>query len=365
MKRRPTLPVLVALLCLLGASRADAVVGGTPVTQRSHPAVIKLEGCTASLISPERILTAAHCISGMTPTRTVLRIGGHRYRVRRVARDPRYRYVQHHYTSTIPYAPPYDVAIAELDRPVTGVSPLPLHAEAVVPGTAAKVIGYGVNTVGGTFGTLRVASIVARSDATCLRTLARASKPQSKLYQPGLMLCAQDPDGRAPYRAACNGDSGSPLLVHAHGRTEIAGVDSWGVACGTRHNDPEVYMTIPSVLSFVTAASPAWAPEPVGAPTITGIPTVGSTLTCVSPVWAGTPPIAQRYDWITPQSGATGPTYVVRPQDAAGRITCRVEADIAGGGTFYFPSRSVAVGSQGARTTALPSSPRRSRSSGP
>jgi hypothetical protein len=104
-------------------------------------------------------------------------------------------------------------------------------------------------------------------------------------------------------------------------------------------------MTIPSVLSFVTATSPAWAPEPVGAPTITGTPAVGSTLTCVSPAWAGAPPIAQRYDWITPRSGAGGPTYVVRPQDARGRITCRVEADIAGGGTLYFPSRPVAIGS--------------------
>lgn len=135
-------------------------------------------------------------------------------------------------------------------------------------GQHAEVIGYGVNKKpDGQFGTLRAASIAMRSDTTCRRALARASRPQAKLYKPGLMTCGQDADNRAPYRSACNGDSGSPLIVKVNGQPEIAGVDSWSVACGTRHNDPTVYMTIPSVLAFITATNPMWAPEPVGAPT--------------------------------------------------------------------------------------------------
>jgi hypothetical protein len=322
---------------------AEAVIGGRTVAPAANPAIVRLMGCTASLIGPRRILTAAHCAGTMLPTVSHLTIAGRRYRVMRVAHDPRYHNVQHHYSSTIPYAPPYDVAIAELDRPVTGVTPLALYPGHVKPGRAGRAIGFGIDHLGGGFGTLHAASIVVRSDARCHKALARASVPQSRLYRPGAMICAQDPDGRAPYRSACNGDSGSPLLISEHGRSEVAGVDSWGVACGTRHNDPEVFMTIPSVLSFVTSAAPAWEPEPVGRPRITGTPAVGSTLTCAAPAWAGSPPPQVHVDWITARGGAGGATYVVRPQDAGGKVRCRIEASVAGGGTLYFPSASVAI----------------------
>jgi hypothetical protein len=340
---RALLTTLASISLLTVCAPAEAVIGGRAVEPAANPAIVRLSGCTASLIGPQRILTAAHCAGTMLPTVSRLTIAGRRYRVMRVARDPRYHYVQHRYSSTIPYAPPYDLAIAELDRPVAGVTPLPLYAGRVRPGRAGRAIGFGVDHLGGGFGTLRAAAVVVRSDTRCHYALAQASVPQSRLFRPGAMLCAQDPDGQAPYRSACNGDSGSPLLISQHGRSEIAGVDSWGVACGTRHNDPEVFMTIPSVLSFITSAAPAWEPEPIGKPAIAGTPTVGSTLTCVPPAWAGSPPAHLDVDWVTPRSGAGGATYVVRPQDAGGKITCRIEASINGGGTLYFPSAAVAV----------------------
>lgn len=157
------------------------------------------------------------------------------------------------------------------------------------------------------------------------------------------MLCVQDPDGRAPYRAACNGDSGSPLLVSVGGHSKIAGIDSWGVSCGTRRNDPTVYMTIPSVLAFATAATPAWQPEPAAPPTITGTETVGSTLTCTAPAWIGTPPASIRFYWVTPRGGAAGPSYVLKARDAGGQVYCRVAAPIDGGGTEYFNSAPLQV----------------------
>jgi secreted trypsin-like serine protease len=345
MTSRSTIAVLALALGLAVCASADAAIDGKRVTQAANPAIVRLDGCTASLISSQRILTAAHCAETMLPSVSRVTIAGRRYRVMSVARDPQYRYVQHNVLSTIPYAPPYDVAIAELDRPVTGVAPLPLDTTPPAPGQLARAIGYGVDVdhPEASFGTLREATIIVRSDARCRQALAHASLPQSRLYLRGEMLCGQDPGGHPPYRSACNGDSGSPLLVGEHGRTEIAGVDSWSVACGTRDNDPEVYMTIPSTLAFITAASPPWEPEPAGPPTITGTPTVGSTLTCVPPAWVGSPPAHVHFDWTTPRSGAGGATYVVRAQDAGGEISCRVEASIDGGGTLYFASAPVAA----------------------
>jgi hypothetical protein len=58
----------------------------------------------------------------------------------------------------------------------------------------------------------------------------------------------------------------------------------------------------------------------------------------------GTPPARVAFDWITPRSGAGGATYVVRPADVAGKVSCRVEAGIEGGGTVYFSSTAVTVG---------------------
>ena len=224
------------------------------------------------------------------------------------------------------------------------MQPLPLVTAPLRAGRAANITGYGIATVGAAgFGTLRRAGTRVRPDSACRNAIRHADPAQAKLYVPGAMLCVRDPDNRAPYRAACDGDSGPPLLVSEGGHLAVGGVDSWGVRCGTRHNDPTVYMTVSSVLDFIAAAAPPWEPEPAAAPTIAGTATPGATLACQPAAWVGAPPIAQRYDWETPNSGALGQTYVVKAKDAGGTIRCRVEADIAGGGTVYFTSAPVTV----------------------
>jgi Trypsin len=314
------------------------------VKPASEPAVVRLQSCSATLITSTRLLTAAHCARELVPHETHVRVGKSIYTVQRVGRDPRYDFRQRRYTDQTPYAPPYDVAIAEVDRPVRDVQPLPLVTAPLRAGRSATITGFGIATVGASgFGTLRRAGTQVRSDSACRNAVRRADAAQAKLYVSSAMLCVQDPDNRAPYRAACNGDSGSPLLVAQGGRPAVGGVDSWGVRCGTRHNDPTVYVAVPAVLDFITAAAPPWEPEPAAPPTIAGTATPGATLTCQPAAWVGAPPVAQRYDWETPNSGAQGQTYVLKAQDAGGTIRCRVEADIAGGGAVYFTSAPITV----------------------
>ena len=59
----PRLPLLTAALCLVAAAPAGAVVDGEPLDEAQVPWFANL-GCGGSLVAPDRVLTAAHCVGG-------------------------------------------------------------------------------------------------------------------------------------------------------------------------------------------------------------------------------------------------------------------------------------------------------------
>ncbi|MZF89346.1 trypsin-like serine protease [Streptomyces sp. SID5643] len=87
-------------------------------------------------------------------------------------------------------------------------------------GTQAKLYGWGRTTSTGQdlSPTLRTATLTLRSDSTC-------SGVYDTAFAPGRMVCAGTQSGTdTGTTAACNGDSGGPLIVGGR----IAGVVSWG-----------------------------------------------------------------------------------------------------------------------------------------
>ena len=46
----------------------------------------------------------------------------------------------------------------------------------------------------------------------------------------------------------------------------LVGVDSWGVACGARAGDPEVFARVAAERAFVTARHPGWTTDPIEEP---------------------------------------------------------------------------------------------------
>jgi secreted trypsin-like serine protease len=256
-----------AAAALAGPTPAGAIIAGTPEARSAYPAVVTLaQACTATLIAPDRLLTAGHCASHVVPGRTTVLLGSERLRVSRIARHPRFQYL----TPEIPAEPYRDVALVELAAPASGVAPLRVSARGVRPGAAVTLVGFGTGDADrpGNFGVLRSARLVVLGDDACRTGLDRAAAGQGNQYRATVMLCTGDPDGMAPYASGCNGDSGAPLLRRSpSGRQVVVGVDSWGVACGVRGGDPEVFSRVAAELAFIRAQDPGWTdrwiPEPL------------------------------------------------------------------------------------------------------
>ena len=339
---KPFLLLVLAAFVALPAAPAGAVIGGRAIPPSTLPQAVRLYACSAALIAPDRLLTAGHCVASARPGANTVRIAGARYTITRWARDLRYPQDERTEASSRPFDPPHDAAVLELDRPVTGVKPLRLASGPVRAGRRARLAGFGVavNRTGAPFGRLREATVVVRGDRDCRDALRRADRREGGEYRDPSMLCTQDPDGHAPYASGCIGDSGAPLLVRERGHWAVAGIDTWGVACGTDHGDPEVFTDLADVRALVTAAQPPWAPAPIGRPRIAGDPVVGSTLTCVPPAWLVTPDSAEIH-W-TGRGARSGPAYTPVSADAGEAVSCEIKAANAGG-TLYFRSSAVTV----------------------
>lgn len=113
---------------------------------------------------------------------------------------------------------------------------------------------------------LRRAELIVRSAGVCRETLERALEGQGPQFHAAEMLCTQDPDGHAPYASGCNGDSGGPLLLRTKRGHVVVGVDSWGVACGAKDGDPEVFSRTSRERAFIVAPHPAWEDQQIREP---------------------------------------------------------------------------------------------------
>lgn len=241
----PRIAAFIAVVASFAAltAPASAVTGGIPAS-RDYPFMAALydDGtwiCGSSLIAPDTILTAAHCVDGTKRANKIsFEIGGHPQGDRR----NEFRTAQ-----SITIHPKwdsdtsrYDVAIAKLSAPSTK-TPVsivgPLQTSLWDGGSPARVIGYGMPTdpTGLLFETdiPMVAdgnpnSFVGSVDPT---TCAGGNLLTAEDLK--TMVCAGELYGA---KDSCFGDSGGPLLVPSagdFGGTLLqVGVVSWGYACG-------------------------------------------------------------------------------------------------------------------------------------
>lgn len=241
-----------------GSPAEPYIVGGESTNTTEYPWAVALTTsgsesayCGGALVTPDRVVTAAHCVSGyvlanirVLAGRTDLRSDTGEDRV--VLRS----WIHPGYESPTKGA---DVAVLFLDRAVSyGTVPLQTAQDAYAPGVAATVLGWGYTSEDGPSSpVLRSAEVPLVADSDCAATFQE--------FDPEAMVCA----GAGGGMDACYGDSGGPLI--ADGR--LIGVVSWGSGCG-RRDTPGVYARLASYAAAIGGQldEPAASEEPPSGP---------------------------------------------------------------------------------------------------
>ncbi|MFL1901530.1 trypsin-like serine protease [Streptomyces tauricus] len=247
-------------------AKSPFIIGGGETTIAGAPWMVQLgyyepttgDGyfCGGTLVAPNKVLTAAHCVAGLDWVGNGAVLAGTTDLDDYTNGTPAGVFRQWTHPRYNADTTQNDIAVLTLDRPLVGVPTLRLAASddsaLYKTGTTGTVYGWGL-TSGADDATLstklKKANLPLVADATCKS--AMASVLDGDYFVAGSMACAGTPASGADEgtNSPCNGDSGGPLVVGG----KIAGIVSWGVAGCTAKG---AYPVFTKVSSYTWAAQP-------------------------------------------------------------------------------------------------------------
>ncbi|MFJ7985316.1 S1 family peptidase [Streptomyces sp. NPDC096351] len=227
------------------ASAAPApVVGGTRAAQGEFPWMVRLSmGCGGSLITPQVVLTAAHCVSGSGNNTSITATAG--------VVDLQSSSAIKVKSTKVYQAPGYngsgkDWALIKLASPITSLPTLKIAETTAYNSGTFTVAGWGAAREGGAQQRyLLKANVPFVSDASCRNSYGSDLIPAEE-------ICAGYTQGGVD---TCQGDSGGPMFRKDNGGAWIqVGIVSWGQGCA-RPNYPGVYTEVSTFAAAIKSAA--------------------------------------------------------------------------------------------------------------
>ncbi|MFE1288798.1 trypsin-like serine protease [Streptomyces sp. NPDC058751] len=241
------------------------IIGGSQTTISSAPWMVQLSYydstaqtgyfCGGTLVAPNKVLTAAHCVAGLDWTDNGAVVAGATglldsangtvAGVWRQWNHPRFS------SSTLQN----DIAVLTLDRPLEQQwAKLAAAGDSASyrAGNSATVYGWGLTSGAADAdlsANLRKVTLPLVSDSTCNTAMSRVLGEDD--FVEGSMFCAGTPATGTDEgtKSPCNGDSGGPVMFGGR----IIGIVSWGVAGCTAEG---AYPVFTKVSSYTWAAQP-------------------------------------------------------------------------------------------------------------
>lgn len=221
------------------------IVNGTEIDIADAPWQVRVnQGCGGTLIQRTWVMTAAHCVDGLSAASISVWAG---------LDDRRDMDDRNALRATAVYVHPdfdnatfeNDIALVKLAEEADG-QPVRLYADRRGPelGSSGFISGWGYLATD-------QPPLPDHLRGATVTVLAgpgdRCGEYGDDAFLPSLMLCAGAEDGSVD---ACQGDSGGPLAVAVDGQWYVAGITSWGIDCA-QVGYPGVYTRVSKYVSWI------------------------------------------------------------------------------------------------------------------